>query len=247
MSETSSRSEEPPEPEALVFVPSFNDRESLRDVVARIRALGHGYKMLVIDDGSRLGEVPRDLGEDVLFVRLPDNFGLGICTHIALDHASKYGYGAVVRVDGDGQHPVGEIPRLLAGLYAGEADMVVGSRTNQNLGGGLGSLLRWAAKAYFVWVSWLITRGRAPRDLNTGFFALNARAMAALNRFHLERYPEPQIFVLACREGLRVKEIVIEQLERRYGSSTLTVMQAARLFYRFNIFILGELMRGRGK
>lgn len=44
-----------------------------------------------------------------------------------------------------------------------------------------------------------------------------------------------------------MNEIAVEQRERRYGTSTLTIMQAARLFYRFNIFILGELTRGRGK
>lgn len=247
MSETFSQSDPPPEPEVLVFVPSFNDAESLGDVVTDIRSLGGRYQILVIDDGSRPDAVPQGVDENVLLCRLPDNFGLGICTHIAFDHALKYGYRAVVRVDADGQHPVAEIPRLLEGLNGGDADVMVGNRGNQRTGNSLGDFSRWLAKLYFVWVARLITRGRSPNDVNTGFFAVNAKAVRILNRFQLERYPEPQIFVLACREGLRVNEIVVEQRERRYGTSTLTIMQAARLFYRFSIFILGELTRGRNK
>ena len=229
MSETPAPNAAPIEPEVLVFVPSFNDGESLSDVLTDIRHLGGRYQTLVIDDGSRPDAMPRGLGDEVLRCRLPDNFGLGLCTHVAFDHALKYGYKAVVRVDADGQHPVGEIPRFLQGL-AGGADVVIGNRTNQYAGASLGVFFRWAAKVYFVSVARLITRGRGPSDLNTGFFALSAKAVGILNRFQLERYPEPQIFVLACREGLRLEEIRVEQLERRYGASTLTLLQAARLF-----------------
>jgi hypothetical protein len=98
---------------------------------------------------------------------------------------------------------------------------------------------------YFSVVAKLITGGAAPIDVNTGFFAVNAKAMAKLNEFRLERYPEPQMFILAARSGLRIQEVEVEQRPRRSGCSTLGLFSAARFFYRFNIFVLGELLRGR--
>ena len=233
--------------EVLVFVPSYNDMDLVGDVVNGITALPGKFRVLVIDDGSTVGGRLDWAESEVLFVRLGDNFGLGTGTHIALDHMLRYGYRAVVRADGDGQHPVEQIPKLLAALEADDADLVVGSRINQIDGTGLGPLARRLVKWYFTRIARLITGNKAPSDVNSGFFAFNRRGAEVLNRFHLERFPEPQIFILACREGLRVKEVFIEQAERRRGSSSLGLIHAARMFFRFNIFVIAEMMRATGR
>jgi glycosyltransferase involved in cell wall biosynthesis len=232
-------------PGVLVFVPSFNDNAQASELAKEISAASANFRPLVIDDGSDAPITAAAAGPDGLQVRLPDNFGLGAITHIAFDHALRAGYGAVARIDGDGQHSVSDIPRLLEPIQDGTADFVVGTRTNHRAGTGAANFLRSAAKIYFSLLVRVITRGRAPSDINTGFFAANRTAMALLNRFTLERYPEPQLIVIACREGLRVRQVDVEQQERLQGSSTLGVFQAMRMLYRFNVFVLNELIRGR--
>ena len=66
-----------------------------------------------------------------------------------------------------------------------------------------------------------------------------------LNNGHLERYPEPQIFITLGRSSLRIAEIDVEQKDRAEGKTTLDWSSAARLLYRFNVFVIGELIRGR--
>jgi len=43
-------------------------------------------------------------------------------------YARDRGYDAVVRIDGDGQHEVEDIPKVLEPILAGRADAVIGSR-----------------------------------------------------------------------------------------------------------------------
>ncbi len=229
---------------ALIFVPTFNDTELLGEIVDGVKRLSDRYTVLVLDDGSHAAHLPALEDLDCLLFRLPDNLGLGTCTHIAFDHALRHGYEAVIRIDADGQHPIERIPELLAPLERDEADVVAGCRVNHNLGTGASALARRLIKSYFVAVAKLLTRGRAPSDVNTGFFAMNRRAIATINQLQLERFPEPQLYILACREQLRVTEVPVEQIEREFGSSTLNLTQAAAMFYRFNMFVLGELLRG---
>ena len=88
-----------------------------------------------------------------------------------------------------------------------------------------------------------MTHGRAPQDVNSGYFAATAHAAEVMNEYQLERYPEPQMYVLACRRELKIKEIPVEQLDRKHGSSSLTINRAALLMYRFSIFVLAELLQ----
>jgi glycosyltransferase involved in cell wall biosynthesis len=229
----------------LVFVPSYNDNVRASEIAQTILAASSNYRPLVIDDGSLVPIAPEAAGPDGLQFRMPDNFGLGVITHIAFDHALSAGYSAVVRIDGDGQHSVADIPRLLEPIQNGTADFVVGSRTNHRAGSGGVNWLRAVVKAYFSILARMVTGGRAPGDINTGFFAANRTALALLNQFTLERYPEPQLIVTACREGLRVREVEIEQRERGQGRTTLGAGQALRMVYRFNVFVINEVMRER--
>lgn len=58
----------------------------------------------------------------------------------------------------------------------------------------------------------------------------------------LERFPEPQMFVSACRLGLRVTTVSIEQLDRSQGSTSLNLARALAMFYRFNLFFLQQII-----
>lgn len=225
----------------LVFIPTFSDHAAIDDLVAAIAELGQVFVPLLVDDGS----VPPVAvpGGRCLHARLPANMGLGVSTHIAFSHALRHGYTAVVRVDADGQHAVHDIPRLINAL--GDADFVVGVRTNHDSDGSLDGLGRRLMKAYFNMLARALTGGRVPHDVNSGFFAANREALRRLSRDTFERFPEPEIFVSACRADLRVVSVLVEQLPRRTGRSTLGMFAALRMFFRFNVFAFNRILRGR--
>jgi glycosyltransferase involved in cell wall biosynthesis len=227
----------------LVLIPAFNDSELLPSITKAIQDLGNSFCPLVVDDGSRAPVDQSSLAPGSLFFRFPANFGLGIATHVAFDHALACGYDALVRVDADGQHPIEAIPRLIAPIASGDADLVVAARTNRHEGSGVRAFAARMVRHYLSWVARRMTNGNAPSDVNSGFFAISSRAVKALQNVQLERFPEPQMYILAGRRGLRIREVAIEQLPREHGSSTITLGRALAVFYRFNIFVLGEILR----
>lgn len=235
----------PANDKVLVFVPTLNDVEHLAAIIDEINELDGAFTVLVLDDGSAVPVRPMLNRSHCLYFRLPANFGLGVCTHIAFDHALRGNYHAIVRVDSDGQHPVEMIPALLSKLTAGEADVVVASRINRNQGSGLRFVMSRIVRGFISATARLLTKGEVPSDVNSGFFAANPRAMEVLNSHQLERFPEPQMYILACRHGLRVAEVSVDQMARKHGSSTITFGHALRIVYRFSIFVLSELLQWR--
>jgi glycosyltransferase involved in cell wall biosynthesis len=230
----------------LVFLPTYNDRELLMSLTSGIQALGPDFRALVIDDGSQQPIRKEEVATGTLLVRVPANFGLGMATHIAFDHALAHGYFAVVRIDADGQHPVEMTPNLVREIFNHTADIVVGERTNRDHRTGPRELVSRLVRRYLSKVARLMTNGQAPDDVNSGFFAANLKAAEKLNSYSLDRFPEPQMYTLAPRNGLVLRSLKIEQTERQYGQSTVTLGHAVRLFYRFNIFILAELLQRSG-
>jgi len=230
---------------ALIFIPTFNDVDLLPSIIEDVLALDDSYVPLVIDDGSSPRLQASTIPNGCLLYSIPNNMGLGMCTHIALDHATKYGYSALLRIDSDGQHPVEMIPELLLRLQNGDADFVVGTRDNHGDGSGFRILLRNFVKSYFTTVATWITRGGVPSDVNSGFIALNQDAIGKINTSVLERFPEPQMLILAHAKGLRIAEVPISQSPRQHGKTTLSISQAARLIYRFTIFAAAELVSFR--
>ena len=229
----------------LVFIPTLNDRNLLHELATGVRALGDNVTVLIIDDGSRPGIERSTLPDGCLLFSLPSNAGLGVCTHIALDHALAHGYEFIARLDADGQHPVSIVLDLLKPLRDGSADLTVGMRTNHGDHSEWDAVLRRLVKWYFTFLANLITAGAAPSDVSSGFFAANRRAMQELNTIMLERYPEPQLYSHACRSGLRVQGTDVEQARRQHGRSTITHVHALSMIYRFTVYAIAEVLKVR--
>ena len=225
----------------LVFIPCFNDARKLAELTRSVEAQGERYSSLVIDDGSYEPVRPEALSPRSLCVRLPANFGLGVATHVAFGHALRHGYGVVARVDADGQHDVGDVVRLVREIEEGGADIAIAQRLNQDKG----ARARRLAKAYYRMLARFVTFGRAPLDMNSGLFALTARAIERLNRMTFERFPEPEMFVAAIRAGMSVRCIDVRQNPREHGRSKLGPVQGVQMLFRFHLFIVTELLRRR--
>src|SRR6476469_8036960 len=116
----------------IIQIPCFNEEEHLPGTLADLPREVAGFdtvEWLVIDDGSvdRTIEVARENGVDHI-VRLTNNKGLAAGFQAGLDACLKLGADLIVNTDADNQYNAGDIPRLLAPVLSGDADMVVGDR-----------------------------------------------------------------------------------------------------------------------
>ena len=99
--------------DTLVFIPAWNEAESLPAVLEEARRDIPGVDLLVIDDGStdETAQVARDGGARV--VRFGENRGLPVGIPTGYRQALDGGYEYCGRLDADGQHPAAELARLL--------------------------------------------------------------------------------------------------------------------------------------
>ena len=109
-----------------VVIPALDEEEALPHVLAAIPE-GAVRRVVVADNGSRdrTAEVAREAGAEV--VREPRR-GYGAACLKALAHLRHDPPDVVVFLDGDHSDHPEELPRLLAPIERGEADLVVGSR-----------------------------------------------------------------------------------------------------------------------
>ncbi|HYM83346.1 MAG TPA: glycosyltransferase family 2 protein [Candidatus Dormibacteraeota bacterium] len=116
---------EPARPAILALIPAHDEAPRIGRVVAAAR---EHLPVLVVDDGSSdaTGPIAIDAGAEVLI--LSPNRGKGAALRAGFRAALERGAGAVVTLDGDGQHDPVEIPRFLAAYDDGRPDLVVGVR-----------------------------------------------------------------------------------------------------------------------
>jgi hypothetical protein len=227
--------------DTLVFIPAWNEESNLPGVLDELRAGLPDCDVLVVDDGSTDGTavVAREHGAKVL--SFGENRGLrkGIAAGYA--YADEHGYEYVGRVDADGQHPVGELARLLALVRLGEADVAVGSRfatgdgfeasryepsPSRRLGT---SVLRRAMHPAL---------GRPFHDATSGMYAANRRAMPILATPYTSRAPEVESLLRLRDAGVSVTEVPVHMRERASGESKLRGGKAVKLV----VTVVGTLL-----
>src|SRR3954471_9048793 len=116
----------------IIQIPCFNEEDQLPGTLSDLPRELPGVdaiEWLIIDDGStdRTVEVARAHGVDHI-VRLTNNKGLAAGFQAGLDACLKLGADLIVNTDADNQYNAADIPKLLAPVLAGDADMVVGDR-----------------------------------------------------------------------------------------------------------------------
>jgi glycosyltransferase involved in cell wall biosynthesis len=116
----------------IIQIPCLNEAATLPATLADLPRSVPGIDVietLVVDDGSRDGtaDVARRCGVDHI-VRLTRNKGLAAAFMAGIDASLRQGADFIVNTDADNQYGGHEIPKLLAPLLNGSADIVIGDR-----------------------------------------------------------------------------------------------------------------------
>ena len=217
----------------IAIVPAFNEERNIGRVLDELRALDPGLEVVVVSDGStdRTADVAGAGGAHV--IRLPFNLGIGGAVQTGFRFAWEEGYELAVRLDGDGQHDPGELPKLVAPVVAGDADLVVGSRFVSG-GGYRSSAARRVGIRILASVVSSIARQRLT-DTTSGFQACNRRAIGIYATDLPHDYPEVEGIVMAIRHRIRLVEVPVTMREREHGRSSIGAL--ASIYYMIKILL----------
>jgi len=209
----------------IAVIPAFNEEDSIAGVIAEIRAADPDLEIVVVDDGSTDGtsDIAAEAGAHV--VRLPYNLGIGGAVQTGLQYARDHDFDVAVQVDGDAQHDPAEIPKILAPIIEGSADLVVGSRF---LGEGEYEppVTRLLGIRLLARIVSLLVRQRVT-DTTSGFRASNRRAIALFAGDYPHDYPEVEGMVLVFRHRLKLVEVPVQMRLRGAGESSITFWRSA--------------------
>jgi dolichol-phosphate mannosyltransferase len=164
----------PPSPDLSIIVPTYNERDRLPELVAKVFAAyaseGLNGELIVVDDNSPdgTGALAEQLaqGRCIRVVHRAGKLGLGT----AVIEGFAAARAAVVGVmDADMSHPPPLLPRMFALMQETRADVVVASR--YVAGGGTRG---WpASRLLMSRLACVLARGLTPvRDATSGFFLI---------------------------------------------------------------------------
>ena len=221
----------------IAIVPAYNEERNVGRVIDELRAFDAGLDVVVVSDGSadRTAEVAAAHGAHV--VKLPFNLGIGGAVQTGFRYAHENGYELVVRCDGDGQHDPSELPKVLAPVLAGDADIAVGSRFAGGEGYRSSATRRIGIRLLALIVS-AIARQRVT-DTTSGFQALNRKGIALFAGDYPNDYPEVEATVLVFKHRLRLIEVPVTMRERAGGVSSINAW--ASIYYMAKV-LLGILV-----
>src|ERR1700692_3307089 len=205
-----------------IVVPLYNEAGGLALLHGRLGELakalrqryGLGCEVVYVDDGSAdttLG-IARTLAADALdiqVVSLSRNFGKEAALMAGLDHARR---GAILFMDGDGQHPPDLVEKLVGHWIDDGYDVVYTAKANRD---NESLLRRLAVRGFYALINWG-ARQKIPEDAGD-FRLLSPRAAAALRQL-----PERNRFFkgLASWIGFRQIRVDYEPAARAHGQST---------------------------
>jgi glycosyltransferase involved in cell wall biosynthesis len=224
----------PPQAGVIAVIAAYNEALAIEPVIRGL--LPQVSEVVVVDDGSKdaTADVARKAGAVVL--RHPINRGQGAALQSGIKLALARGAAIVVTFDADGQHVAADVPKLVAPVASGAADVALGSRFlagSSNVPAGRRLLLKGAV------LFTRLTTGLKLTDAHNGFRALS-RAAAQTIRIRQDRMAHASEIVSEIRRhGLRFVEVPVTVLYTDYSRA-----KGQSAFGAFRV--LFDLLLGKG-
>ena len=208
-----------------VVIPVYNEEPTLREILTRVAAVEVRKEIILVDDFSRdrsreiMSQIAAEMADDpvnrIVIQHHEKNRGKGAALRTGIGKAT----GTVLVVqDADLEYDPAELPRLLAPIVDGRADVVYGSRF-------LGDQPH---RVLYFWHSvgnWVLTKlsnvftNLNLTDMETCYKVFRRAQLAdILPTLKQDRFGfEPEVTAKIARRGLRVYEMSISYSGRTYA------------------------------
>ena len=211
----------------LVIIPTYNEKENIRDIISAIFSLEQDFHILVVDDSSPDGtaeivkamqsEFPHHLHLSIRKVK----DGLGKAYIHGFWWALQNNYDYIFEMDADFSHNPNDLPKLLEACQ--KADMVIGSRYCKGV-----NVVNWPMSrvllSYFASKYVRLILGIPIHDTTAGFICFSRKALEniGLDKIRLKGYGFlVEMKYRAFKKGLNLVEIPIIFTDRTLGESKM--------------------------
>jgi len=234
-----------------VVIPTYNEKDNIRPITARVRSAVPGAHLLIVDDNSpdgtgRIADQLAAADPHVHVLHRSAKAGLGAAYVAGFTAALDQGYDIIVEMDADGSHQPEELPKLLCALAG--ADIVLGSRWIPG-----GQALNWPksrqvlSRAGNTYAR--IMLGLPWRDMTGGYRAYRASALGKIGLENVESVGycfQVDLVRRGGQAGLAVAEVPITFAERTRGTSKMSKAIVGEALWRVTRWGIAARRRRRG-
>jgi len=217
---------EKPKPiKASVIIPTLNEADAIREVVAAVRAVVPESEVLVVDCNSKDGtpEIARKAGAIVIDDPRP-GYGRAILT--GLERAR----GKVISViDGDGTYEANDLPKTIIPILKGEADLVLASRLGGKILAGAMPRTNLIGNYLLTWI-YNALYNQSVTDTQTGLRSIRREAFEKLDLDDTAITFLSNMLVSAARMKLRIMEIPTTYYVRKGHSKLHPLRDGGKIF-----------------
>ena len=231
----------------LLIIPSYNEEDNILNNYYRIMEYNKksviNYDVIIINDGStdKTEEICKK--NNIPYISLIHNLGIGGAVQTGYKYAYENGYDVAVQFDGDGQHDINYVKNIIEPIQNGTADMVIGSRFIDKSSSAFktSKARRIGIKVISFFIK-LITRKKI-YDTTSGFRAVNKKIIKKFASNYPVEYPEPVSTTELLRLGYDVSEVPVSMNERENGVSSIRAWK--NIYYMVNV-VLSIIIIGLG-
>ena len=213
----------------LVIIPTYNEKENIRDIIAAVFALPGEFHVLVIDDNSPDGtaaivkELQQQSGR-LHMIERSGKLGLGTAYLTGFRWALGNGFDYVFEMDADFSHNPQDLLRLYAACSQQGADLAVGSRYCNGV-----SVIDWPISriimSYFASGYVRTVLSMRVYDTTAGFVCYSRKVLETidLDAVKMKGYGfQIEMKYSAWKLGLQLKEVPIVFTNRQKGTSKMS-------------------------
>ncbi|MGR6088536.1 MAG: polyprenol monophosphomannose synthase [Arcticibacter sp.] len=225
--------------DALVIIPTYNERENIETVTRAVMSLPQPFELLVVDDNSSDGtaDIVRSLMNEYpdrihLEVRA-GKLGLGTAYIHGFRWALSKGYDYVFEMDADMSHNPADLVRLYKSCKEDGNDLAIGSRYIKGV-----NVVNWpigrVIMSYYASVYVRLITGMPIKDATAGFKCYRRRVLESieLDRIRFMGYAfQIEMKFTAWKLGFKLKEVPIIFTDRQEGVSKMSTRIFREAFF----------------
>ena len=214
----------------LVIIPTYNEKENIREIVSAVFALPGNFHVLIIDDGSPDGtaaivkEIQASAPETLHMIERSGKLGLGTAYLTGFRWALDHGYDYIFEMDADFSHNPQDLLRLYKACSEEGADVAVGSRYCNGV-----SVIDWPIgriiMSYFASGYVRTVLGMRVYDTTAGFVCYKREVLETmdLDAVKMKGYGfQIEMKYSAWKLGFTIKEVPIVFTNRQKGTSKMS-------------------------
>ena len=217
--------------DSIVIIPTYNEKENIKNIINAVFELKKCFHILVIDDGSPDGTatiVKRMISEGFsdrpFIIERKGKLGLGTAYITGFKWALQHSYEYIYEMDADFSHDPKDLPRLYAACHDEGYDLAIGSRYVSGV-----NVVNWpmgrVLMSYFASRYVRLITGFNINDTTAGFKCYKRRVLETieLDKVRFKGYGfQIEMKFTAYKIGFKIKEVPVIFVNRKEGVSKMS-------------------------